>query len=93
MFDAGIRFDEGMRRGYEDWDFWLSAAKEGFRGQAAAQPLLLYRKRPVSMLSNSHDADRELRGYLEKKHDWLFNTPRLLELDAERFPRFAVIEG
>ncbi len=93
VFDAGIRFDEGMRRGYEDWDFWLSAAKEGFRGQAAAQPLLLYRKRPVSMLSNSHDADRELRGYLEKKHDWLFNTPRLLELEAERFPRFAVIEG
>lgn len=93
VFDAGIRFDEDMKRGYEDWDFWLSAAKAGFRGHAAAQPLMLYRKRPVSMLSNSHDADAELRRYLERKHDWLFNTPKLLELEAARFPRFAVIEG
>lgn len=93
VFDAGIRFDEEMKRGYEDWDFWLSAAKAGFRGHSAAQPLMLYRKRPVSMLSNSHDADAELRRYLERKHDWLFNTPTLLDLEAARFPRFAVIEG
>lgn len=93
IFDAGIRFDEAMKRGYEDWDFWLSAAQAGFRGQSAAQPLLFYRKRPVSMLSNSHDLDRELRSYLEQKHAWLFNTPKLLDLEAERFPRFAVVEG
>ncbi|SMO97826.1 glycosyltransferase [Paracoccus laeviglucosivorans] len=93
IFDAGIRFDEGMKRGYEDWDFWLSAAQAGFRGKPAAQPLLLYRKRPVSMLSNSHNADGELRRYLETKHAWLFNTPKLLALEAARFPRFAVIEG
>lgn len=93
ILDAGVRFDEAMKRGYEDWDFWLSAAQAGFRGQSAAQPLLLYRKRPVSMLSNSHDLDRELRSYLEQKHAWLFNTPKLLQLEAERFPRFAVIEG
>ncbi|MDT1064525.1 glycosyltransferase [Paracoccus sp. CPCC 101403] len=93
VLDAGIRFDEGMRRGYEDWDFWLSAAQAGFRGHSAARPLLLYRKRPVSMLSNSHDADSELRRHLETKHAWLFNTPKLLALEAARFPRFAVIEG
>lgn len=93
VLDTGIRFDETMKRGYEDWDFWLSAAQAGFTGRSAAQPLLLYRKRPVSMLSNSHDLDRELRSYLEKKHTWLFNTPKLLELEAQRFPRFAVIEG
>ncbi len=93
VFEAGIRFDEEMKRGYEDWDFWLQAAQAGFRGQSAAQPLLLYRKRPVSMLSNSHDADGELRRYLETKHRWLFSAPKLLELEAARFPRFAVIEG
>ncbi|HRO16265.1 MAG TPA: glycosyltransferase family A protein, partial [Paracoccus sp. (in: a-proteobacteria)] len=93
VLDAGVRFDEDMKRGYEDWDFWLSAARQGFRGHSAARPLLLYRKRPVSMLSNSHDADSELRRYLENKHAWLFNTPKLLALEAARFPRFAVIEG
>ena len=93
VLDQGIRFDENMKRGYEDWDFWLSAAQAGFRGHSAAQPLLLYRKRPASMLSNSHDADAELRRYLKQKHAWLFNTPKLLALEAARFPRFAVIEG
>ncbi|MDS9466200.1 glycosyltransferase [Paracoccus sp. MBLB3053] len=93
VFEAGIRFDEAMRQGYEDWDFWLSASRKGFRGQPFAQPMLLYRKRPVSMLSNSHDVDGELRRFLEKKHSWLFSTRSLLALEAEQFPRYAIIEG
>src|SRR6185295_17957355 len=31
VFEAGLRFDEAMQSGYEDWDFWLSAAEVGFR--------------------------------------------------------------
>ena len=33
VFAAGVRFDEDMRRGYEDWEFWLSAQAKGFRGR------------------------------------------------------------
>lgn len=93
VFDAGIRFDESMKKGYEDWDFWLSAAQAGFRGMPLAEPVLLYRKRPASMLSHSHDLDGELRRFLEDKHRWLFSCPTLLALEAERFPRYAIIEG
>ncbi|MFC7704797.1 glycosyltransferase [Plastorhodobacter daqingensis] len=93
VFEAGVRFDETMRRGYEDWDFWLQAAQQGFRGAPAGQPMLLYRKRPVSMLSNSHDQDTSLRKYLEDKHRWLFSTPALLAREAELYPRYAILEG
>ncbi|MFT4012593.1 MAG: glycosyltransferase [Paracoccus sp. (in: a-proteobacteria)] len=93
VFEAGIRFDEAMKKGYEDWDFWLSAARSGFRGKPLAEPLLLYRKRPASMLSHSHDLDEELRRFLENKHRWLFSVPALLALEAARFPRYAIIEG
>lgn len=93
VLDAGIRFDEAMKKGYEDWDFWLSAARAGFRGRPLAAPVLLYRKRPASMLSHSHDLDGELRRFLETKHRWLFSAPTLLALEAERFPRYAIVEG
>lgn len=93
VLDAGVRFDEEMRQGYEDWDFWLQAARLCFQGRSARQPLLHYRKRPVSMLSRSHAQDDELRRYLHRKHDWLYRLPKLVALEAERFPRFALIEG
>ena len=93
VLDAGLRFDETMKQGYEDWDFWLSAASRGFRGQPFAEPVLLYRKRPASMLAGSHDRDGELRRFLEQKHRWLFSCPALLALEAARFPRYALVEG
>ena len=33
VLDAGLRFDETMKQGYEDWDFWLQAAGAGFVGR------------------------------------------------------------
>ncbi|WP_169308826.1 glycosyltransferase [Paracoccus gahaiensis] len=93
VFDAGLRFDEEMRQGYEDWDFWLQAAKAGFTGRSARRPLLLYRKRPASMLSHSHEVDQDLRRFLRRKHKWLFNPAALVALEAASFPRFALITG
>ncbi|MFD1911350.1 glycosyltransferase [Halodurantibacterium flavum] len=93
VFEAGLRFDTTMRRGYEDWDFWLGAAREGFRGHPAAQPMLHYRKRPASMLANSHDEDTELRRFIEQKHRWLFNVPTLLAEEARSFPRYVLFDG
>ena len=93
VFDRGLRFDEAMRSGYEDWEFWLNAQREGLRGMLVEAPMLQYRKRPVSMLASSHDQDAELRAYISQKHRWLYNVPKLLSLEAQSFPRFAVFEG
>lgn len=93
VFEAGLTFDETMRHGYEDWDFWLQAAQAGFRGRSAQRPLLHYRKRPASMLSHSHEVDRDLRRFLQNKHRWLFNQQTLVALEAQSFPRFAIVTG
>ena len=51
VFERGVRFDESMRLGFEDWDFWLAAIELGFRGRHIEHFGFRYRKRPESMLS------------------------------------------
>ena len=53
VFEKGARFDESMRLGFEDWDFWLAAIELGFRGKHLENFGFRYRKRPESMLSDS----------------------------------------
>ena len=37
-------FDESMRDGYEDWDFWLRLADQGFRGVRVRKPVYVWRR-------------------------------------------------
>jgi len=92
VFTAGVRFDEGMRDGYEDWEFWLSAAREGFRGMPVRQSFLRYRKRPESMLSGSHDSDVHLRSQIRKRHKWLYDRDTVAQYAARQSPRFTLFE-
>ena len=92
VFEAGLRFDPGMRSGFEDWDFWLQAATRGFRGRHLPHAGFRYRRRPESMLS---EADRQrdlLLEALRRKHTALFAPRRILALEAEEAPRFALVE-
>ena len=53
VLDAGLRFDEGMRQGFEDWDFWLRAGAAGFRGRHLPTAGFAYRRRAGGMPSSS----------------------------------------
>ncbi|MGI8622841.1 MAG: glycosyltransferase [Solirubrobacteraceae bacterium] len=44
VFDAGLRFAEDIALGHEDWDFFLTLATHGIRGEPAHTPTLRYRK-------------------------------------------------
>jgi glycosyltransferase involved in cell wall biosynthesis len=44
-YEACGGFDESIRFGHEDWDFWLAMAKAGFWGYTIAEFLQWYRKR------------------------------------------------
>ncbi len=92
IFDAGVWFDEAMRAGYEDWDFWLSASAKGFRGAPVKPSFFRYRKRPESMLSGSHGQDVILRDQIQKKHRWLYAHDHVAQAAADLSPRFAVFE-
>lgn len=65
VLDQGICFDENMKCGYEDWDFWFLVVKVGFWGYLVVQLLLFYCKCLVSMFSNLYDVDVELCCYLK----------------------------
>ncbi|WP_018260476.1 glycosyltransferase [Methylobacterium sp. WSM2598] len=90
MIEAGLRFDEGMRLGYEDWDFWLSAVGRGFRGRHLPNLGLSYRKRAESMLADSTRSDTQIREYLRRKHEALFQVNAFVAREHDALPRFAV---
>jgi glycosyltransferase involved in cell wall biosynthesis len=48
-FEAVGGYDENMRDGCEDWDFWLRLVERGFRGTILPQVLFYYRRRAESM--------------------------------------------
>ncbi len=90
VFEAGVRFDESMRRGYEDWDFWLSAMSRGFRGVHLGHFGFSYRNRAESMLTQSKREDAEISAYLQTKHRMLLSKRNLMRLEALEAPRYAV---
>ncbi|AWB26057.1 glycosyl transferase (plasmid) [Methylobacterium currus] len=89
MVESDLRFDETMRLGYEDWDFWLSAIERGFRGRHLPSLGLSYRKRAESMLADSGRSDSQIREYMRRKHD-LFQINTFVQLEHQELPRFAV---
>ena len=90
VFDAGIYFDTSFKSGFEDWDFFLTAAGAGFKGHNIENFGFLYRKRPESMLADSdRDADA-IRSEMRKKHKALFSPRGLLALEQQEAPRYAI---
>jgi glycosyltransferase involved in cell wall biosynthesis len=63
-------FDEDLRLGIEDWDFFLTLAEEGIRGELVDEPLLWYRKHGGGSRGDSLErdraAEREFRRVLRK---------------------------
>lgn len=48
-FEAVGGYDEAMREGCEDWDFWLRLVERGFRGSILPEVLFYYRRGAASM--------------------------------------------
>jgi glycosyltransferase involved in cell wall biosynthesis len=91
VFDAGVRFDESMKLGYEDWDFWLGALGHGFTGVHHQNFGFRYRNRAESMLSQSKRDDAQISAYIRKKHRPLLRGRNLVSLEATEAPRYAIL--
>ena len=90
VFEQGARFDESMKLGFEDWEFWLSAIELGFRGQHLENFGFRYRKRPESMLSDSERDRPEIVSYIHRKHVDLFRYRALMATEHAEAPRYAI---
>lgn len=69
-------YDESMRDGYEDWDFWLSCAEAGLKFAYVAAPTLCYRVRPGSMVTRAARQRRALIDRLGQNHRQTFTSGR-----------------
>ncbi|WP_071675556.1 glycosyltransferase [Nioella nitratireducens] len=90
VFEDGVLFDQNFRLGWEDWDFFLSAADAGHRGRYLENFGFRYRKRPESMLMEADRESSRLKGQLALKHKDLFSPRCAVRLEAEETPRFAI---
>lgn len=61
-------YDENMRVGYEDWDFWMRATAKGYKVKTVPEYLFFYRKHGKSMVDNATEKHQELLAYMLDKH-------------------------
>lgn len=91
VFAAGLRYDETMRAGYEDWEFWIQAFAAGFRGICEPAMGLDYRYRPESMVRNAARQRPILLNALRQRHPSLFAARTLLGLEQAHHPRYGLV--
>jgi hypothetical protein len=82
MLDAGVRFDETMRGGSEDWEFWLQGIEHGFRGTHVPAAGFRYRRRGESTLVKSERNYSPILEYIHTRHPRLFDVRALMRLEA-----------
>jgi len=69
IFDE-ISFDEALRHGCEDWDFWLNAASHGLWGYTIPEFLFYYRRRENREwdVLRSNQTIEKMKTYLNEKY-------------------------
>jgi glycosyltransferase involved in cell wall biosynthesis/DNA-directed RNA polymerase subunit L len=90
VFERGCRYDESMKLGFEDWEFWWQAIKIGYRGKHLPESGFQYRKRFESMLSNSERDGQGIKDYIRRKHRTLLTHRHILGLEHREAPRYAI---
>jgi hypothetical protein len=65
-------YDESMRQGFEDWEFYIRLLKNGGVTSIIEEPLLHYRVRSDSTTSRAKKAKFELLEYIYLKHQDLY---------------------
>lgn len=66
-------YDESMKNGFEDWEFWIAITKTGGKVEVIPEFLFNYRHKTVSMSKTSKMFYREKNlGYIYKKHQDIY---------------------
>ena len=91
IFAAGIGYDESMRDGFEDWEFFLRATLAGYRGLMAGPCGFRYRRREGSMLMTVRERTDPLEGEIHQRHPAIFEPEALLRWEHAEAPRFGLV--
>lgn len=90
-FRRGLFYDETMRSGFEDWEFWLSMLDAGYVGVPVHRAGFSYRRRPESMLAGSRRLEESLIAYMREKHSKLYAPRTLMSFEHTEAPAFAIV--
>ena len=60
-------YDENMKLGYEDWDFWIRASFKDYKFSVLPFALFNYRKTEGSMVTKSTLHHSEIQKYIHSK--------------------------
>lgn len=86
-------YDESMRSGYEDWDFWLRLAEQDRFGVHLPKLLFKYRKHGVSLFTTARLRDAELRQRIRDAHPRLYSQAGHDQIKARWAPAACVISA
>lgn len=92
VFDEDIWYDESMRSGYEDWEFFINAGLHGFRGIHVPDTDFLYRKQGHSMLWSARAKHEDICTYIRNKHRRDLDHNAKTVLEQIEMPRFALVD-
>lgn len=70
-FEAG-GYDEEMRKGYEDWEFFIRILEHGGKAYILEEPLFYYRQKENSMRRSANKIKFELWKYIYYKHQGIY---------------------
>jgi hypothetical protein len=91
VFDAGLEFDETMRKGFEDWEFFLRAGLAGFAGAGAGRCGFRYRTLPDSMLVGTQRREEEVKADIRERNADAYRAGALCRREHAEAPRFALV--
>ncbi len=67
MWEVLGGYDEKMKDGFEDWDFWTRGTAIGYTVSVIPEPLFLYRKRGESMVTHAIKNKEKIIKYMRDK--------------------------
>jgi glycosyltransferase involved in cell wall biosynthesis len=84
-------YDESMRNGYEDWEFWLRLGAANRFGRRLPRPLFRYRRRKGSLYDVALAHHAEIVAYIQSRHPELYDDRQRARIKALWAPavRFA----
>lgn len=72
-WEAVSGYDENMKNGYEDWDFYIRVCAQGWKVQVIPETLFFYRQHDFSMRLDAYqNYDKDIRKFLYLKHKELY---------------------
>lgn len=75
VFRDGLRFEEVIDLGHEDWDLMLQIAQSGLRGEPASHPVLLYRKTGFTRSDLVEYGNTDFEDEIKARHHRLYGEP------------------